>query len=434
LCHFVVISSHVHFSCFYFFEDIHSFPSFCATSLLLPWRIMKRLFTSTLTSNVVLRTEIIPHRSSSGVSTPTQSTASQPTDAISNSLLASLPFRIEDISRGQRRALAKAITMVESDNPQHARAIGEVLRAVQQHTAEISHVHEQDTRAERHMNALHATLTPRIAISGSPGAGKSCFIESFGMYLVEKLGLSVGVIAVDPSSTVYGGSILGDKTRMEKLSMHPKAFVRPSPSRGHLGGVTARAWEVMSLLECARFDVILVETVGVGQSEIAAKYMTDLMMLLVPPASGDELQGIKKGIVEVADMIVVTKNDGERVMLAQQTKAAYRRAVQFEENCGVDKPVIAVSSEAGTNIDKVWEAFSKTWQQRLDSGALIHTRQVQQTKHFEAYFEHELLRRAKELLVDHGDLFSALRHDVFSGHRAPREAGELALNEIFRRT
>jgi hypothetical protein len=144
----------------------------------------------------------------------------------------------------------------------------------------------------------------------------------------------VGVIAVDPSSTVSGGSILGDKTRMERLGTCENAFVRPSPSRGHLGGVTARCWESMEILESANFDVVLVETVGVGQSEVAARDMSDLFVLLVPPASGDELQGIKKGIVEVADMVIVTKNDGsnDRRLLAQQTKAAYTRAVMFQRN------------------------------------------------------------------------------------------------------
>lgn len=357
-------------------------------------------------------------------------------EAAPPSILDTLPFRVEDILHGKRRALAKAITMVESDNPQHACMIGELLRAVQlQNSAEEARLRSNNNVADEtnaHTLHLHTSMTPRIAISGSPGAGKSCFIEAFGMHLAEKLGLSVGVIAVDPSSTVYGGSILGDKTRMEKLSMHPKAFVRPSPSRGHLGGVTARAWEVMSLMESAQFDVILVETVGVGQSEVAAKYMTDMMLLLVPPASGDELQGIKKGIVEVADMVIVTKCDGERVSLARQTKAAYKRAVQYECH-EANKPVIAVSAEEGSNIDKVWSAFLTVWDQRVASGELVRTRQAQRTNHFDAYFQHELLCRAKEVLLARGDLLRTLRQDVFSGARAPREAGELALEELFSR-
>lgn len=348
----------------------------------------------------------------------------------SSPLLNNLRFRVEDIVAGQTRALAKAITMVESDNPSHAAVIGELLRAVQQARKAAVEKERTSTRNSVVPSTLR-TVAPRIAISGSPGAGKSCFIEAFGMYLVEQ-NLKVGVIAVDPSSAVTGGSILGDKTRMERLSMHPNAFVRPSPSRGHLGGVTARAWEVMSLLESAHFDVILVETVGVGQSEIAAKYMTDLMILLVPPASGDELQGIKKGIVEVADMILVTKNDGERTGLAQTTLAAYRRAVQYGDNCGIDKPVLAVSSELGTNIDAVWAAFSKKWRRKLDSGELEQNRKAQQAKHFEAYFEQELLRRAKEMLAANGGLWGSLHNEVFSGQRAPREAGELALREVLR--
>ena len=232
-------------------------------------------------------------------------------------------FSIDDVLAGKRYALAKAITLVESNRQGDALEIANVLR---------------ELRSRREASGLKATelelSSMRIAISGSPGAGKSCFIEALGCLLTGHYKLRVGVIAVDPSSTVSGGSILGDKTRMEKLSTCEAAFVRPSPSRGHLGGVTARCWESMEILEAASFDVVLVETVGVGQSEVAARDMTDLFVLLVPPASGDELQGIKKGIVEVSDMVIVTKNDGsnDKKLLAQQTKAAYTRAVMFQRN------------------------------------------------------------------------------------------------------
>lgn len=346
------------------------------------------------------------------------------------------PFKVEDLVKGQRRALAKAITIVESDNPQHAHKIGFLLREVNRLRSDEAKIDPSKGLGFGHAETTiqkMKKMTPRIAISGSPGAGKSCFIEAFGTYLTDKLGLRVGVIAVDPSSQVSMGSILGDKTRMEKLSMHPNAYVRPSPSRGHLGGVTARCWEVMKLMEAANFDVILVETVGVGQSEIDAKYMTDVMLLLVPPASGDELQGIKKGIVEVADMIIVTKNDGERKLLAQQTKAAYARAVQFREDCHVDKPVVAVSSEENVNIDKAWESLSLVWQRKENSGVLKVTRQQQRRKHFISYFEQELLRRAKETLDTNGGVLHLLEEEVAAGKKAPREAGELALDALFQR-
>eukprot|EP00331_Platyophrya_macrostoma_P025643 CAMPEP_0176439930 /NCGR_PEP_ID=MMETSP0127-20121128/20259_1 /TAXON_ID=938130 /ORGANISM="Platyophrya macrostoma, Strain WH" /LENGTH=382 /DNA_ID=CAMNT_0017824339 /DNA_START=195 /DNA_END=1339 /DNA_ORIENTATION=+ len=334
-------------------------------------------------------------------------------------ILSELPFKVSDIACGQRRALAKSITLVESDNPLHARKIGALLRSLRMHrfhqqqrvvatvgTSMAGSGSSQPPPPASSIRAAHATTTtqrlkahcPRIAISGSPGAGKSCFIEAFGLYLVEKLNLSVAVIAVDPSSTVTQGSILGDKTRMEKLGMHPKAYVRPSPSRGHLGGVTARCWEVMELLDSAGFDVILVETVGVGQSEVEIKHMTDLMMLLVPPASGDELQGIKKGIVEVADMIVVTKNDGEKQILAQQTKAAYTRAAHFSQGV-VEKPVVAISSQEGSGMDTTWNAITDLWQKKdRFEGDVEWRRRDQRRMHLNLYFEKELLRRAKDIL------------------------------------
>lgn len=352
----------------------------------------------------------------------------------------SLPFRVEDLVRGQRRALSKAITMVESDNPAHAQRIGHLLRDVRS-LRERSHLQtflgvlpRVSTTAQR-MKAR----CPRIAVSGSPGAGKSCFIEAFGLYLCETLGFNVGVICVDPSSSVSHGSILGDKTRMERLGLHPKAYVRPSPSRGHLGGVTARCWEVMELMEGAGFDVVLVETVGVGQSEIEIKYMTDIMLLLVPPASGDELQGIKKGIVEVADMVVVTKNDGERAPLAQQTKVAYTRATQYTMG-DIIKPVVAVSSEEKKNIPEAWEALSKVWVQKEALGLVDSSRREQRMMHFKSYFQMELIRRATCILqggesatstkssINHWAQLEAVVQD---GGMTPREAGEVALNTIF---
>eukprot|EP00758_Cryptobia_borreli_P005096 Tbor_TRINITY_DN4732_c0_g1::TRINITY_DN4732_c0_g1_i1::g.16937::m.16937/K07588/argK; LAO/AO transport system kinase len=289
-------------------------------------------------------------------------------------------------------AIGKAITLVESSNPLDSKNIGDLLRAIHVYNEEkevddsdkfldeingqklfkeqLQHGSKENTVTDEFMPvlkrdqlAMHYFLAQecqqedfewsiarrrsiiknsrsnrpscmRITVSGSPGAGKSCFIEALGMLLVERYHLNVGVICVDPSSSVSGGSILGDKTRMDKLSnlSDGRAFVRPSPTRGHLGGVTARCWESMEILEGIGYDVILIETVGVGQSEIAARTMTDLFILLVPPAAGDDLQGIKKGIVEIADIVVVTKNDGDKKLLAQQTKAAYSRAVMFQKN------------------------------------------------------------------------------------------------------
>ena len=325
-------------------------------------------------------------------------------------------------------------------------------------------------------NRRHAVGSMRIAVSGSPGSGKSTFIESLGMLLTSVYDLRVGVIAVDPSSVVSGGSLLGDKTRMEKLGTHPNAFIRPSPSRGHLGGVTARCWESLEILEAADFDVLLIETVGVGQSEIAARNMADLFLLLVPPASGDELQGIKKGIVEVADIVVVTKDDGERRSMAQATQMAYTRAVMFQKNshniggaadpaipphrgggplCETAmsdtlKPVVRISSEdvelknqndisrenalgnsmTNNSIARLWNTVERIWLRRRDQGRLSALRKRQCMDHFNEYFNQELIAAARKLL---GEAYlTRLEDEVVARSVSPRQAGDVALRAVLR--
>ena len=193
------------------------------------------------------------------------------------------------IRNGDRRAIAKAITLLESTHPEKLDQGQELLEELLPETGK----------------------SLRIGITGVPGVGKSTFIEAFGMRLIEA-GHRVAVLAVDPSSPITGGSILGDKTRMQQLSSHPQAFVRPSPSSGVLGGVTRRTRETMLLCEAAGYDVIIVETVGVGQSETMGASMVDLFLVLMLPNAGDELQGIKKGILELADLIVINKADGDQ--------------------------------------------------------------------------------------------------------------------------
>lgn len=317
---------------------------------------------------------------------------------------------VADIVSGNKRALAKAITLAESSNPTHSTRLSSLLRKI-------------------HANKTVKSI-PRIALSGPPGAGKSCLVESLGYYLAETKKMRVGVLAVDPTSTITGGGILGDKTRMDKLSVHPNAFIRPSPSGGHLGGVTARAWEVMEVLEAAQFDILLVETLGVGQSETQCKDLTDMMVLAVPPANGDELQGIKKGIVEVADMIIVTKNDGPRKLMAQQTKAYYTRATMYTElQQGFSKPVLAVSAEEGTGIEKLWEEMEKMWNFRNDKGIVQRTRHAQTGKHFLNYFELELMLRAKRLA--HSEL-QRYTDAVLDHQMTPREAGDIMVGRTLR--
>lgn len=210
-----------------------------------------------------------------------------------------------DVRNQNRRALARAITLVESQRDDHRAQASELL-----------------TRLGTDRQAL------RIGLSGTPGVGKSTFIESFGLMLTG-MGLRVAVLAVDPSSTRSGGSILGDKTRMEHLSRDPNAFIRPSPSQSQLGGVARRSREAVALCEAANFDVILIETVGVGQSETQVSEMSDLFLLLLAPAGGDELQGVKRGIMEIADLILVNKADGDLKPQAMRTCADYAGALRL---------------------------------------------------------------------------------------------------------
>lgn len=242
---------------------------------------------------------------------------------------------IAAIRAGDRRALARAITLIESARPEHRAQALELLAAL-----------------GRDREAL------RIGLSGTPGVGKSTFIEAFGMMLVEA-GLRVAVLAVDPSSARSGGSILGDKTRMERLSRHPSAFIRPSPSRAQMGGVARRTREAVSLCEASGFDVILIETVGVGQSEIMVSGLCDLFLLLMAPAGGDELQGVKRGIMEMADMILVNKADGELLATATRTQADYAGALRLlrrrpQDPEGFPK-ALCVSATTGLGLAQAWE-------------------------------------------------------------------------------
>jgi LAO/AO transport system kinase len=242
---------------------------------------------------------------------------------------------LADAVRGRdRRALARALTLVESTRPDH-RGRSEGLLSL----------------------LLPATGgSARIGISGAPGVGKSTFIEALGLHLADA-GRRVAVLAVDPSSEVSGGSILGDKTRMDRLSRHPNAFIRPSPSGGTLGGVARRSRESLLLMEAAGYEVVLVETVGVGQSETAVAEMTDSFLLLLAPAGGDELQGIKKGIVELADLLVVTKADGDLIPAAERARGDYAAALHIlAPGTGWHPPVLSCSALAGTGVAEVWQA------------------------------------------------------------------------------
>lgn len=239
----------------------------------------------------------------------------------------------EAVIAGDRRALARAITLVESTRVDHRSDALGLLELIAEHGG----------------NAM------RIAISGTPGVGKSTFIESFGKHVIDN-GLRIAVLAIDPSSTLSGGSILGDKTRMELLTRNENAFIRPSPSGGTLGGVAARTREAMLLCEAAGFDIIVVETVGVGQSETVVSQMTDMFVLLLAPAGGDELQGIKRGIMELADFILINKADGDLEHIANKAASEYRLALQLIRPRSINwsVPVDTCSALAGTGVAESW--------------------------------------------------------------------------------
>lgn len=259
------------------------------------------------------------------------------------------------IRAGDRRALARAITTVESTLPEHRRQADALL-------------------GELRADAGHAV---RVGISGPPGAGKSTFIEAFGLHLLS-LGRKPAVLAVDPSSPVSGGSILGDKTRMELLARDARAFIRPSPSGGTLGGVARRTREASFVCEAAGFDTILIETVGVGQSETAVAEMVDLFMLLLPPAGGDELQGIKKGIVELADLVVINKADGDLAAAAGRTASDYTAALHMlrPSRAVWHPPVLQISALEKRGIDRVWQAI-EDHRRTLGQGGIAARRAAQ---------------------------------------------------------
>ncbi|WP_339339149.1 methylmalonyl Co-A mutase-associated GTPase MeaB [uncultured Oceanicoccus sp.] len=264
---------------------------------------------------------------------------------------------LDQLQQGNRRALAKAITLVESKLDSHRAEAQQIIEQVLPQTG----------------NSI------RIGITGIPGVGKSTFIETFGLYLIS-LGKKVAVLAVDPSSPLAGGSILGDKTRMEELSRNDQAFIRPSPSEGALGGVAQKTRETMLLCEAAGYDVILVETVGVGQSEYEVAGMVDFFMVLMLPNAGDELQGIKKGIMELADALVVNKADGESINLAQQTKRHYENAMHLLRQSSFWSPqVLTCSAQENNNLDTVWGMISGYHIDALKNNA-FHEKRSRQNK------------------------------------------------------
>lgn len=278
---------------------------------------------------------------------------------------------VAGVLAGDRAILARAITLVESNSRMHEAQAQEVLTRLLPHTGKAK----------------------RIGITGVPGVGKSTFIETFGCQLVER-GHKLAVLTIDPTSARSGGSILGDKTRMEKLCVAPNAFIRPSPSGDNLGGVARRTRETMLLCEAAGFDTILIESVGVGQTEIALRSMVDFFLLLLLPGAGDELQGIKKGIVEMADLVLINKADGDNRLRAEHARADQDAALHYSQPAtpGWKTEVALVSGLTGEGLPETWERIERFYAE-LGSKGVVAKRRQQQTLEWLNDLIHDELRR-----------------------------------------
>jgi len=314
---------------------------------------------------------------------------------------------IDALIEGNRRALAKAITLIESQRSVDRDAAQTLLQTLLPNTG----------------NSI------RIGITGIPGVGKSTFIESFGLYLLEQ-GKRVAVLAVDPSSPISGGSILGDKTRMELLSRCEGAFIRPSPSQGSLGGVAQKTRETMLLCEAAGYDVIIVETVGVGKSEYQVAAMVDFFMVLMLPNAGDELQGIKKGIMELADALVINKADGDSVNLAKQTQSHYQSALHLLTPQSFWQPsVLQCSALHSQGIAEVWQMISDYTSQAVAGGHFDAKRQAQNRQWMQALIQ-ELLQQKLLANPDIRRLLPELEKQVMAGEETPLIAAKMIIEKL----
>ncbi len=319
----------------------------------------------------------------------------------------------ENLLRGDRASLARAITLVESSLPQSKSDAQILVSLIQQRVTNQSF---------------------RIGLSGPPGAGKSTFIEVFGTMLTN-MGHKVAVLAVDPSSSRNGGSLLGDKTRMTELSRNPNAFIRPSPNRGHLGGVARTTNESILLCEACGYDIVLVETVGVGQSEHLVADMTDVVCLILPPAGGDELQGIKRGIIEQCDLVLINKADGDLMPAANRTKAEYTSALKFMQPKSKHwrTAVMKMSSKKDHGIEEVWETLVEFKKVMLANMEFEERRSKQQTAWMWHYIHHKLIEsfRKNPALCQKQ---AAYERDVYQGKLNPGVAADQLLADFWRST
>ena len=313
----------------------------------------------------------------------------------------------EGIQSGKRRFLAKGITLVESSREVDQKKASELISALPRKNE-----------------------TLRVGISGVPGVGKSTFIEALGNFLIEK-GHKVAVLAVDPSSPTSGGSILGDKTRMETLSSKEEAFIRPSPTAGTLGGVSKRTRESIQLCEAAGYDIILVETVGVGQSEYEVASMVDCFLVMMLPGAGDSLQGIKRGILEITDILVINKADGDQKKLAELAKSEYEHAFHMlaPKYMGISVAIQTISAIQNEGVERVWNSIEHFKEQLIERDLFAENRNQQEIRWFRRLVEDEIIQKiwvgsaAEKLTCD-------LQKLILDGTMSPSEAAKRFLSFI----
>lgn len=319
---------------------------------------------------------------------------------------------VESILRGDRVVLSQAITLIESTKTAHQNLAQQIIEQC----------------------LPHAGKSVRIGITGTPGVGKSTFIEAFGTHITEG-GSQVAVLAIDPSSQMSRGSILGDKTRMFHLSTNERAFIRPSPAGDSLGGVARKTRESIVLCEAAGFDVIIVETVGVGQSETAVHSMTDFFLLLLLPGAGDELQGIKRGIVEMADLIAVNKADGDRANLAKQARAFYNNALHLlpmKESCWTPQ-ALTCSAVSKLGIPDIWNLITEYQQFTKENKFFYEHRKAQSkywlTESIESAL-HNLFYKAPSVSASFSNIEQAVLEGKISSFRGAEELMRIFINKF----
>ena len=315
---------------------------------------------------------------------------------------------INGVRDGNRKFLAQAITLIESEKRE-------------------DQVQSQILLTKLFTNNITSI---RIGITGIPGAGKSSFIETLGTNLT-KTGFKVAVLTIDPSSSITGGSILGDKTRMVELSRNPDAFIRPSPTSGTLGGVKKSTRESILLCEAAGYDVILVETVGIGQSEISISEMVDFCLLILISGAGDELQGIKKGVLELADIIAINKADGDNLEASKRTALEYKNALRiFQSSEENETPVVTMSGLKNIGVDNLWEEISKKLNAIKLDGTLKKNRMIQQKKWMWEMVEEKIIREI-ESKTDIMKLKAEMEELISNGKITPVSAAESILKNIY---